>query len=206
VYVNGHRQQFVYGLAAPLTTSHVPPSWLASRIVHVGPVIGECHAELITGFPEDVFVGVTPQGWMRSRGAGGRVYPHPWRVSQAGLARASAVVFSLDDVLGDWDAALRVANRTHILAVTTGAQGGVLFVDGATVPFPALTVAEVDPTGAGDIFAAAFFSNLALGVAPSRATSFAACVASRSVARVGLMGVPGPDDIAFCESVVTAAS
>lgn len=200
-YTNGYREQVVYGLAKPLTPTSLPDDWRAPSIVHIGPVIGECDPALALAFPEETFVGITPQGWMRSQNGTGQVVPNPWEVSGELLERASAIVFSLDDIQGDWRVAESLASATHLLVVTMGPLGGVLFVDGTPTPFSALQVDEVDPTGAGDIFAAAFFSATAVGVLPCDAARFAACIASRSVTRAGIRGVPSPEDLAYCRDL-----
>jgi sugar/nucleoside kinase (ribokinase family) len=54
---------------------------------------------------------------------------------------------------------------------------------------------EVDPTGAGDIFAAAFFTRLYLTRDPWEAARFANQVAATSVTRRGLEGIPTAEEI-----------
>lgn len=204
IYVDGHRRQVVYRIASPLHVGLLPGAWREPSIVHVGPVMEECDPELVAAFGPTTFIGITPQGWMRTRNGEGHVHPRLWQPSRTLLERASAVVFSEDDVEGNWDVARAYAQNTRLLVVTMGPRGGVLYLEGKPYPFPALEVPEIDPTGAGDIFAAVFFSVLASDQEPLRAARFAACVASRSVMRRGLSGVPGPADLAFCESVVDA--
>ncbi len=199
-YVNGRRHQTVYTVANQLTPDLVPATWTNPAIAHIGPVIEECDPALVTVFPPTTFVGVTSQGWMRARDREGRVHPKHWAAPAAVLDRASAVIFSLDDMQRDWDIAQQMAQVTKILVVTMGPQGGILFIDGQPEPFPALCVTEVDPTGAGDIFAAVFFHAVASGLAPIEGARFAACLASRSVTRPGTRGVPDPEDIALCRS------
>jgi sugar/nucleoside kinase (ribokinase family) len=197
-YIEGYRQQIVYGVADSLTPAQVPSEWAAPRIVHIGPVIGECQPTLIDRFSTDTFVGITPQGWMRSTNGDGHVHRHIWRSAEALLPRASAVVFSIDDVEGDWGQIRAFAALAQLLVVTMGREGGMLYVNGEAIHFPALAVPEVDPTGAGDIFAAVFFHAMLSEADPRDAARFAACVASRSVSRGGLQGVPGAKDIALC--------
>ncbi|MBN1249078.1 MAG: hypothetical protein JXC32_15575, partial [Anaerolineae bacterium] len=112
-YVAGHRRQWVHQLANPLDRTSVPEAWEQPRVAHIGPVIGECDQELVVHFGPDTFVGVTPQGYMRSQDGDGRVLAHPWQVAPLLLARASAIVFSLDDIQGDWPTATRLAERTR---------------------------------------------------------------------------------------------
>ncbi len=201
LYTNGTRQQMVYSVAAPLLPELVPLDWRSADIVHVGPVMGECDPDLVHTFSSETFVGVTAQGWMRAQNGTGRVAPHPWQPSDGLLARASAVVFSLDDIQGEWLRAEELAARTRILVVTMGARGGVLFFEGVTHPFPALKVPETDPTGAGDIFAAVFFCKVASGLTVTIAARYSACVASRSVGRRGINGVPCAEDLAYCDGL-----
>jgi sugar/nucleoside kinase (ribokinase family) len=201
-YVNGSRHQIVYGVADALGPELVPVAWAAPMIAHIGPVIGECQPALVQSFPETTFKGITPQGWMRSTNGDGNVHRHLWHSAEELLPRASAVVFSIDDVQGDWALARDFATRTELLVVTTGGDGGILFANGEETPFPALMVPVVDPTGAGDIFAAVFFHVMLSDVEPWDAARFAACIASRSVTRVGLEGVPRTEDIAICRDCV----
>ncbi len=198
LYSDGIRQQFVYSRAAVLSADLLPTLWQRTSLVHLGPVMGECDPALATFFASHAFVGMTPQGWMRTCDAQGRVAPQFWPHAGRLLPLASAVVFSIEDISGNWALARHYARQTRILAITCGSQGGTLFVDGVEARFSAITVAEVDPTGAGDIFAAAFFIALASGAAPLSAASYAACLAGHSVTRRGLAAVPTLEDVSAC--------
>jgi len=178
VYVDGHREQYVYSFAASLTPKEVP--------------------ELADYFAGKAFIGITPQGWMRDSDARGRVFPIPWAKAAHLLPLASAVVLSVEDIGGDWDLAIHFAKQTRVLVVTCGWDGGTLFIDGQPTTFPAVPVTQVDPTGAGDIFAAAFFIALASGTPPLLATRYAACLAACSVTRVGLGSTPHPAEVTKC--------
>ena len=80
--------------------------------------------------------------------------------------------------------------------VTLGAQGCRVHVGDEVRHIPVTPQEEVDPTGAGDIFAAAFFIWLHETGDPWEAAHFANQVASRSVRRPGLEGTPTPEEIA----------
>jgi sugar/nucleoside kinase (ribokinase family) len=198
VYVNGHREQYVYTPAAPLTPDVIPHAWRTTPIVHLGPIMRECDPALADHYTGKTFLGLTPQGWMRSSNARGHVFPTPWAEAGHLLPLASAVVLSIEDIGGNWDLAAFYAQQTHVLVVTCGWDGGTIFLDGQPTTFPAVPVTQVDPTGAGDIFATAFFIALASGARPLAATAFAACLAAHSVTRVGLASTPQPDEVAAC--------
>lgn len=198
VYIDGHREQFVYSFAAPLTAAKIPHVWTSSAIVHIGPILWECDPELADYFVGRAFVGVTPQGWMRTSDGQGRVLHQLWAEADHILPLASAVVLSVEDIGGDWELAVQFAQKTSVLVVTCGWDGGTIFLDGEPTTFPAVSVTEIDPTGAGDIFATAFFIAMAGGLRPMGAAQYAACLAAHSVKRVGLASTPRPEEIAAC--------
>jgi len=191
------RRQTLHGVAETLRPAMIPPDWRA-KIVHLGPVARECDPALVNIFG-DVFVGLTPQGWMRRWDQAGRVSACQWEDAEPLLARADAVVLSEEDVEGDEALLAQYAAQTRLLVVTQAAMGCTVHVAGQARHFSAPAVPEeVDPTGVGDIFAAAFFVRLQQDGDPWTAARFANCVAARSVTRVGLSGTPGPEEVARC--------
>jgi len=135
---------------------------------------------------------------MRSWDQAGRVSACQWENAEPLLARADAVVLSDEDVEGDEALVLRYAAQTRLLVVTQAAMGCTVHVAGQSRHFSAPAVPEVDPTGVGDIFAAAFFVRLQQDGNPWTAARFANCLAARSVTRVGLSGTPGPEEVTRC--------
>jgi sugar/nucleoside kinase (ribokinase family) len=83
------------------------------------------------------------------------------------------------------------ARVVPIVVVTQGAAGALLYLDGsAPEAFPSYPACEVDPTGAGDVFAAAFLCHLHATGEPRTAADFANRVAALSIEREGTLGVP----------------
>jgi sugar/nucleoside kinase (ribokinase family) len=105
-------------------------------------------------------------------------------------------VISREDVSGDEDVIETLAHHTRVLAVTEGPAGSVLYWNGDRRRFRAPEVVEVDGTGAGDIFAAALFFRLFPTRDPWEAARFATRLASYSVSRPGLDGIPTQSEIA----------
>ena len=91
-----------------------------------------------------------------------------------------------------------MANNCRVLAVTEGLAGARLYWNGDLRRFYAPHVIEVDATGAGDIFAAAFFWRLHVTRDPWAAAKFATHLASFSVQRRGLEGIPTQAEIQTC--------
>jgi sugar/nucleoside kinase (ribokinase family) len=113
-----------------------------------------------------------------------------WGEAARLLGKASVSVISIEDVKGDWSLAESWASQSKVFAVTDGEWGATVFAHGERQKFAAPKVTVVDATGAGDIFAASFFVKLWQTADPWAAGAFAVAVASESVTRVGIEGVP----------------
>ncbi len=105
---------------------------------------------------------------------------------------------SVEDVNRDLEQVEAMAHQTRILCLTEGEAGAVLYWNGDRRRFRPVKVQEVDATGAGDIFAAAFFMRYYNTRDPWEATRFATNLAARSVTRVGLNGIPTAQEIEEC--------
>ena len=201
IYTSDGRIQYLRAQAQPLSFDIIPDIWRRASIVHLGPIANEINVDLSKGF-SDVFLGLTPQGWMRQWDADGLVSKREWTDSAELLLQANAIVISREDVNGDDELIEHMAGQTRILVVTEGADGAVLYWNGDRRRFRAPIVDEVDATGAGDIFAAAFFERLFKTRDPWEATRFATLVASHSVTRTGLNGIPTVQEIEESKLVV----
>jgi sugar/nucleoside kinase (ribokinase family) len=193
---NSVRTQILHNLAAPIDFAHVPEVWRRAGILHLGPIAGEVEPSLPKGFSPDL-LGLTAQGWLRGWDEAGHVHPVRWENSPA-LEAAGAVVISVEDVGGDAEQIEFLAQHTRVLAVTEGAAGCVLYWNGDRRRFRAAQFYETDATGAGDIFAAAFFIRLFTTRDPWEAARFATLIASHSVTRVGLDAIPTAREIESC--------
>lgn len=197
IYTEHGRIQYLRARAMRIKFDMVPEVWRKAAILHLGPVAEEMDSALPGGFAP-ALLGVTPQGWMRQWDAARRVVPTAWRNSESVLPHAGAVVISREDVNGDDELIERMAHKTQLLVVTEASDGCVLHWHADRRRFRAPEVHEVDATGAGDIFAAAFFIRLLKTRDPWESARFATLIASRSITRVGLEGVPTSADIQEC--------
>ena len=194
IYTEHGRIQYIRARARRIDLNQVPDSWRKAFIIHLGPIADEVDSVLPDTF-SPTLLGLTPQGWMRQWDAENRVSMRSWDPAEDSLARAHAVVFSREDVNGDDELIEHLAHQTRLLAVTEGPAGCVLYWNGDRRRFHAPKVDEVDATGAGDIFAAAFFIRLFKTRDPWEAARFATLLASRSVTRIGLAGIPTAREI-----------
>jgi sugar/nucleoside kinase (ribokinase family) len=197
IYTEHGRVQYLRAQATRIDFASVPEVWRRASILHLGPIADEMEAILPDGF-SPALLGLTPQGWMRQWDSESRVSRKEWSGADAALVRANAVVISREDVNGDDELIEHMAHQTRILAVTENAAGAVLYWNGDRRRFRAPEVKEVDATGAGDVFAAAFFIRLFNTRDPWEATRFATLVATCSVTRLGLEGIATPREIEKC--------
>lgn len=205
LYEGGHRRQILSARAATITAADVPPAWADAPIVHLGPLDAEIEIGLAARFPNS-FVGVTPQGWLRRWDEGGVISACCWEEAARVLPLASAVVLSYEDLRGNLALIDQYARQARLLVVTLGARGADLYVQGKILHAPARWVREVDPTGAGDIFAAAFFAWLQRHPGDMGdlmdAAHLAAHIATTSITRVGIEGVPTPEEVAEARRIL----
>lgn len=205
IYTPSGRIQIVHAVAGPLRPGDVPPHLRRADIVHLAPIAGEVDSAIVDAL-DGAWIGVTPQGWMRQWDASGRISRRAWAGAESILARSNATVLGLDDVGGDWREIERWASIARVLVVTQGRAGCTVFERGARVHIPTALTNEVDPTGAGDVFAAAFFTQLRAAGDAVRAARFANCVAGHSVARRGPAGAPTASEVQRCLDALNATS
>jgi sugar/nucleoside kinase (ribokinase family) len=181
--------------ATPLTASDIPPHWIDAEIVHFAPIADEVSADVATAFSSaNVFA--TPQGWLRAFAPDGTVSPAPERALDLPLERFAALVLSAEDLANDAGLASRIAARVPTLVLTRGAQGCSVFHAGRATEIPAPAARVADPTGAGDVFAAAFFVRLVETDDPVESARFASYAAALAVEATGTSGISDRASIA----------
>jgi 1D-myo-inositol 3-kinase len=191
IYHGHERQQYLRAVAAPISTEDVPVAWRSAPIIHLGPLAKEISPEIVDIFDASSLIGVTPQGWMRCWGEDGLVTHCPWESARAVLSRADVLIFSKEDVDFDAGAIHRYGQWAKVMVVTQNWLGCSVYVRGYRPRnFPAFRAKEVDPTGAGDVFAAAYLIRYRETGDPYAAAHFANCVASFSVEGKGVSAIP----------------
>jgi hypothetical protein len=194
MYTGLLRKQIVHSVAPSLDYFMVPEPWRNAPIVHLGPVAQEVAPGLVRNFPTSL-IGLTPQGWLRSWDEQGHVVASEWPEAIYMLQQAGATVISSEDVAYHEERIEEMATASRILAVTEANDGARVYWNGDVRRFRPPVVPVVDATGAGDIFAAAFFTRLYTTRDPWEAGRFATQVASISVTRSRMDAVPTPAEI-----------
>ena len=174
----GRRAQRVLSSAPPLEPSSVPAAWRDPDLLLLAPVLGELDPGAFVRTVRARHVGVCVQGLVRAVRADGSVVPRRL-APDAGLAGVAAAFVGEDEAAGQPDLVARLAAAVPIVALTHGSLGCEVIVRGGAPRRVGVHPArEVDPTGAGDVFAAAFLLALARGDDPVGAARLGAAAAS----------------------------
>ena len=189
IYTERGRTQVIKAVADPVTPDGLPPEWAQTPVVLLGSIAREIPSSWADVFPNSI-LGIAPQGNMRNWDAAGHVFPARWEDAGPLLRRADAVVLSREDVGGDEAYIAELAAQTRLLIMTDGWHGATVYQGQEITRIPPRTAHEVDPTGAGDVFATSFLLRLAETGDPLVAARFANVVASISVEAPGMDAIP----------------
>ena len=191
-YSGDGRRVELRALASHIRMDRLPDGWLDADVVVLAPVFQEVKTSLAGRF-SGALLGVAPQGWLRRTSAEGRVVATDWYDAEV-LERADVVVLSEMDVTGG-----RIPERwlehDGIFVLTRGRRGAVMRHEGGWYEIPAYPAREVDPTGAGDVFAAAFLIRYFETGDAFAASQFASCAASLMVEGTGAGAIPTRDRV-----------
>ncbi|HIQ04106.1 MAG TPA: ribokinase [Anaerolineae bacterium] len=194
IYLNGSREQFVHAVAPPICAADLPSHWQQASVVLLGPVADEVDPALAARFP-NALVGAVPQGWMRRWDEKGKVTTWAWEPTPLLLEHVDVMVLSEEDLGGDYARATELASRMSLFVLTLGKRGSVVYLNGKPHPVPPRPARQIDPTGAGDVFTAAFLIRLYETSDPLQAARFANVVASYAIEALGVDGIPSRDQV-----------
>ena len=199
IYERAGRRQVLKRTACRIGMSDAPAHWREARVIHLAPLVGEIDPGEVEVCPAGSLRCGTLQGWLRTWDANeGTVRPstHPRLLEY--IECFDAIVVSTEDLAGLESTERALVSRARLIAVTKGAAGADLWSDGRPLgQVQALPVQVLDPTGAGDVFAAAFFLQLATGQDPLEAARYACCAASLSTVGEGIAAIADDKTIRF---------
>jgi 1D-myo-inositol 3-kinase len=185
----GERAMRVRAAAGPLAAGDLPEDWRDAPLVLLAPIVQEVHPDLAAAFGNTT-VAAAAQGWLRTLDREGVVSACRWASAAGVLDRVQALFVSAADVRGQEEELTRWVERVPLAVVTAGADGALLYVNGDRFEVRPRPAREVDATGAGDVFAAAFLLHYQRDDDPWAAAEAAACAASLSVEGEGWSAVP----------------
>jgi 1D-myo-inositol 3-kinase len=181
---DGVRRQIVTARADDVDLSPLPDAWRAPDVLLLGAVAGELFGVSATAL-EASCVGAIAQGYVREIAEDGLVGLRAWSAPERDLLGVHVLFLSEHDVTDADARARQLLSCVPIVALTRGWRGLTLFTRDGVHDVPSLPRPEVDPTGAGDVFAAAFLARYHETGDPLEAAGFGACAASCVVEGVG---------------------
>ena len=191
---DGTRRQVVTARADDVALDPLPDSWRDPDALLLGPLVGELAGVGASALAAGC-VGAIAQGYVRAVDASGQVSAREWARPERDLLGVHVLFLSEHD-LPEADARAReLLAHVPMIALTRGWRGLTLLTRQGTHEVPSLPRPEVDPTGAGDVFAAAFLVRYQETGDPLEAAAFGACAASCAVEGVGATTLGDRDEV-----------
>jgi sugar/nucleoside kinase (ribokinase family) len=194
----------------PIAMKDIPPAAFESSALLVGPVLGEVDPAVVAT-PRKGLLMVDGQGFVRHLAADGTVV-HRLEPRDAPAIRRCDILKVDSQEAAVLTAGAAPAGALEVLCrsgpvpsiVTLGARGALIHDGRQGFHIVAPRVRTVDPTGAGDVFAAAFLMRYAVSRDPLEAGRYAVCAAALSTRGYGIAALPSREEIRNLEaSVVT---
>jgi sugar/nucleoside kinase (ribokinase family) len=193
IYTPEGRIQYIRGVAAPLMPGLLPLEWRNAPLVHLAPLTDEVDPAFAEVFDESKTM-VTLQGWLRRWDADGRVHFKRWYDPQV-LKALDLVVLSVEDIAEAPEMEQELAKAGNHVFLTQAEQGGIHYDHGQPRRYPTPQVEVLNPTGAGDVFAASLLCAWHRLGDLDEAAKVAAVLGAASVTRVGLDSAPTPEEV-----------
>jgi sugar/nucleoside kinase (ribokinase family) len=191
---DGTRRQAVTARADEVGLDALPDAWRDPDALLLGPLVGELAGVGATALDAGC-VGAIAQGYVRAVDASGRVSAREWARPERDLLGVHVLFLSEHDLPGADARARELLAHVPMVALTRGWHGLTLLTRQGVHDVPSLPRPEVDPTGAGDVFAAAFLVRYQETGDPLEAAAFGACAASCAVEGVGTSTLGDRDEV-----------
>ena len=189
-----HRTQYLFHTAKNIDKNDMPKFDPPPAIVHLGPVANEVDPNILKHYPHSLKC-LTPQGWFRETNTNDQILFNNWEDFEQHLGNANIAIISQEDVQNNEEIIAKMASSIAIFVVTENYKGARVYWHNDARFINAPEVEYVDDTGAGDIFAAAFFCRYLFTKDPWEAGRFATLLASWSVTREYLHSIPTLEEI-----------
>ena len=195
IYSSSGREQYLVEKAQDLDISLVPENWKKVKIIQLGPVVGEINPE----FDQQLLsfsICYSLQGWLRDWDENGKIHYIPPEDINLPEGIKTAAFLSIEDLGNNRETIDQLRKDFPFLVLTKGYEGAEIFLGEEIFTIMAEPAIEKDPTGAGDIFAAAFIIYWVLREKSIvESAELASKFAAISVTRPGLKGIPTVEEI-----------
>ncbi len=188
------RIQYCYHPAPPIAAADLTPRMRQAKVVFLCPIMQEVAADVPACFSKHSFLAAGPQGWLRRIDPEGRVHVADWEQQDVFLRRLNVLVLSREDIGFDLERLFDLMEHVPLAVLSNYKAGCDVFRrDRSGIQrqhVPPRPATEVDPTGAGDIFATAFLVRYLETGHVWHAARFANVTASFGVEGIGTSAIP----------------
>lgn len=199
---DGTRKQKCLNKAPELFIKDIPKNYMDSEAFYVSPLAGEVDEKLLKGLRrKGNILMLDPQGLMRIIGKNGDVDIVLNKNMLERIFRLVDIVKIGKDEFNAFDMDEKeifdMLQKTgvRIAIITKGKDPVMISYGGRLFEIQTLNVEVEDPTGAGDVFGAAFLSEYMTGFDVEEAAKFATTAAGLKIKYKGSSGFPSKEDI-----------
>ncbi len=175
---NLFREQISLAQAEPIVPDVIPESFLECDILHLVPVLGEIDIKQWVSFIKAKYVAIGLQGWVRTINSSKIVHPKMCDITDSDFKSVDIVCLSDQDIHHQQELLDRMIKLVRVVTVTHGRDGYTIYKDGGKQSYGAYRTIEIDPTGAGDVFATGFVHGIASKMSVEKAGYVGAGLAS----------------------------
>jgi hypothetical protein len=192
-YIGGRRTQRVTSSGEPIGLDDIPDTWRTPPLVLLTPVFHDVAPELPGQLVrQGTILGLGAQGWLR-RLEGDHVVPGVVEAAPDWLC--GDVVFLSEEDVDEPESAERWRDRVPTVVLTRGRDGYTVWDGMGRHDIAPVAGCELDPTGAGDVFATAYLVRFGETSDVLESARFAAAAAAVSVEGVGIASVAKREQI-----------
>lgn len=193
-YAEGQRSQRVLAQARQIEIDDIPEEWQGAPVVLLMPIFRDVDEAILSAFAcSATLSGASVQGWLRELDI--TTVHAPSETPSGRRWQGADAVFLSEEDLADPDGAEAWTPYVPTVVLTRGEQGTTVWSNGVRTDVPAITVDAIDPTGAGDVFAAAFMVRLHESGDTLDAARFATAAAALAVQGTGIDAIGGREAI-----------
>jgi hypothetical protein len=157
VYFKNKRKQYIFEIARKISSKNLLKN-ISAEILHLAPVMNEVDPEIAKKIKTNFLV-ATLQGWLRKKNKNSTISFCLWKDYKKYLPIFDVAICSLEDLRSNFELAKEFAKHSKLFVLTTGEKGCLIFEKSKiTQIFPKKVLKEGYFTGAGDVFACAFFT------------------------------------------------
>ena len=199
---DGNRTQRCLNVAPKLLFKNLPKNYLVSKAFYISPLAAEVNEEFIRKLKtKENIVMLDPQGLMRNINKEGEVSTIFNKIKLERIFKLVDIIkIGKDEVEAFKMREKKILNTLNkmgvrVAIITRGRDPIMILYSRRIFEVQTLNVKVEDPTGAGDVFGAAFLSEYITGSTINKAAKFAATSASLKIRHVGPSGFPSKEDV-----------